>query len=56
MEVYAKNALDEETWRGGAEFTDFSRTPDPFFAFDQLGIILLPQDKRTFGVRVAVDF
>lgn len=56
VEVYAKNALDEETWRGGAEFTDFSLTPDPLFAFNQLGIILLPQDKRTFGVRVAVDF
>ena len=56
VELYAKNLLDEETWRGGAEFTDFTLLPDPFFAFNQLGIILLPQDERTFGVRVSVDF
>ena len=56
IELYVKNLLDEETWRGGAEFTDFSLTPDPFFAFNQLGIILLPQDKRTIGVRLSLDF
>ncbi len=56
IELYVKNLLDEETWRGGAEFTDFSLTPDPFFAFNQLGIILLPQDKRTVGIRLSLDF
>ncbi len=56
VEFYAKNALDEDTWRGGAEFTDFSRTPDPLFNFNQLGIILLPQDRRTVGIRAALEF
>ena len=56
VELYATNLFDEDTWRGGAEFTDFSRTPDPLFNFNQLGIILLPQDLRTFGVRVSLNF
>ena len=56
LELYVKNLLDEDTWSGGAEFTDFSQLPDPFFAFNQLGIILLPQDLRTVGVRLSLDF
>jgi iron complex outermembrane receptor protein len=56
IELYVKNLLDEETWRGGAEFTDFSLTPDPGFAFNQQGIILLPQNKRTIGLRLSLDF
>lgn len=56
IEFYVKNLFDEDKWRGGVEFTDFSRQPDPFFAFDQLGIILIPQDKRTFGLRANVGF
>jgi iron complex outermembrane receptor protein len=56
VEIYAKNLFDEDTWRGGAEFTDFSLLPEPLFAFNQLGIILLPNDKRTFGLRISLDF
>ena len=56
IEVYVKNLFDEDTWRGGVEFTDFSLMPDPFFGFDQLGIILLPQDKLTAGIRAVYEF
>ena len=56
VELYVKNLFDEDTWRGGVEFTDFSLKPDPYFGFDKLGIILLPQDKRTAGIRAVVEF
>ena len=56
LEIYAKNLFDEDAWRGGSEFTDFTLMPDPFFCFCRLGITLLPQDKRTVGIRAAVEF
>ena len=56
IELYARNLSDEDAWRSGTEFTDFTLTPDPFFCFCNNGVILLPQDKRTFGVRVAYEF
>lgn len=56
LEAYVKNALDEDYWRGGQEYTDFSYVLSVGFDFDKLGLTLLPQDKRTFGVRVAYEF
>ena len=56
VELYVKNMFDTRNWRGGVEFADFSLQPDPFFAFNTLGVILLPQNRRTFGVRASVGF
>ena len=56
LEAYVKNALDEDYWRGGQEYTDFSYVLSVGFDFNKLGLTLLPQDKRTFGVRVAYEF
>ncbi len=59
VEFFVNNVFDEKNWRGGAEFTDFTiQDPGPgvIFDFTQLGIILLPQDKRTFGARTVVNF
>ena len=59
VELFVNNLFDEKSWRGGAEFTDFSvLDPGPgiIFDFSQLGIILLPQDKRTFGIKTSLQF
>jgi outer membrane receptor protein involved in Fe transport len=51
-----KNALDEDYWRTGQEYTDFSRVLSVGFNFNRLGLTLVPQDRRTFGVRLAYEF
>ena len=60
VEIYVKNLLDEDAWRGGVDFTDFSivgaDTGFAGFDFNKLGIILLPQDLRTVGVRATIEF
>ncbi|MXZ27502.1 MAG: TonB-dependent receptor [Gammaproteobacteria bacterium] len=56
VEGYVKNALDEDYWRTGQEYTDFSRVLSVGFNFNRLGLTLVPQDRRTFGVRVAYEF
>ena len=56
LEAYVKNALDEDYWRSGQEYTDFSRVLSVGFNFNRLGLTLLPQDKRTFGFRAAIEF
>lgn len=55
LEFFVKNLFQEKTWRGGQDFTDFSTVPWPG-SFNDLGAILVPQDKRTFGVRSSVSF
>ncbi|MAI06352.1 MAG: hypothetical protein CBC47_04405 [Alphaproteobacteria bacterium TMED87] len=59
IEGFVKNLFDEDTWRAGQSFTDFSITDTPvgvFFDFNKLGIILIPQDKRTMGIRTSLTF
>jgi len=59
VEGYIENLLNEKTWRAGQEFTDFSIIDTPvgvFFDFNKLGTILIPQDKRTIGLRVSTSF
>ena len=56
LEAYVKNALDEDYWRSGQEYTDFSRVLSVGFNFNRLGLTLVPQDKRTFGVRAVFEF
>ncbi|MDX2221119.1 MAG: TonB-dependent receptor [Rhodospirillaceae bacterium] len=55
MEVFVKNLLDTERWAAGQEITDFTLRFPPF-DFTKLGVILLPQDKRQFGIRTSLDF
>ncbi len=55
FEFFVKNLLGEDKWAGGQEFTDFSVRPT-FFDFSQLGAILIPQDRRTFGFKASVSF
>ena len=57
VEAFVKNVFDEDNWRAGSEFTDFSIIDSPsVFDFNKLGIILIPQDRRTFGMRVSYGF
>ena len=56
VEAYVKNALDEDYWRSGQEYTDFSRELSVGFNFNTLGLTLVPQDRRTFGLRVGYEF
>ena len=56
-EFFIKNLFDEDSWRAGSEFTDFSLIDAPgVFDFTKLGVILIPQDRRTFGARVSYSF
>ncbi|MDE0801357.1 MAG: TonB-dependent receptor [Rhodospirillaceae bacterium] len=57
VEFYVKNLFNEDSWRGGQEFTDFSLIDAPgIFDFNKLGVILLPQDRRTVGLRSSITF
>lgn len=56
FELYVKNLFDEDKWRGGTNFADFSVISQKGFDFSNGGILLIPQDKRTFGLRVSYQF
>ena len=56
LEAYVKNLWDEETWRAGQEYTDFSRELSVGFNFTMLGPTLVPQEKRAFGLRATITF
>ncbi len=56
VELYVKNLFNEDTWRAGNNFGDFSFRGNGFNPLSGAGIVLIPQDKRTFGIRVFYDF
>jgi iron complex outermembrane receptor protein len=56
VELYVKNLTDEETWRAASNFGDFSFAGNGFAPLSGAGIVLIPQDIRTVGVRVTYDF
>ena len=55
IELFVKNLFDTDRWAAGQEITDFTIRFPPF-DFTKLGIILLPQDKRQFGIRSSINF
>ncbi|MCB2108570.1 MAG: TonB-dependent receptor [Rhodobacteraceae bacterium] len=55
VEFFVKNLFDTDRWAAGQEFTDFT-IPYPPFDFTKNGIILVPQDKRQFGIRTNFEF
>jgi iron complex outermembrane receptor protein len=56
VEFYVKNLFNETTWVTGNDFADFTRRSGTGIDFGWGGIILIPQDKRTFGLKVSYDF
>jgi hypothetical protein len=55
LEFFIKNLFDNDRWSVGQEFTDFTLRYPPF-DFTKSGLILIPQDKRQFGIRSSIDF
>lgn len=57
LEAYVTNLLNEDKWRGAQEYTDFAvGLEQPGFQFNRLGVIMLPQAKRTIGIRASMSF
>lgn len=54
IELYAKNLLGEDAWVNGQLGIDFATFGD--WAWKNDGIGLVPQDKRTVGIRVSHTF
>lgn len=54
LEFFIRNLLDEDAWSGAQAFTDFSSQGDLSFA--RQGILVAPQDKRQFGLRLGYTF
>ncbi|MBM3514700.1 MAG: TonB-dependent receptor, partial [Alphaproteobacteria bacterium] len=55
FEFFVTNLFDTKRWVAGQDFTDFTIRFPPF-DFSKSGVILIPQDKRQFGVRTSIDF
>jgi iron complex outermembrane receptor protein len=55
FEIYVKNLFDEDSWSTGQEFPDFTLFGNGF-DFSHMGLILIPQDKRTLGMRASYSF
>lgn len=54
IEAFVRNLFNETKWAGASGFTDFAVQGDLSFAAQ--GIMVAPQDKRTFGVRLNYIF
>lgn len=54
LEVFARNLTGEDAWATGERGIDFAQVGD--WAFRHQGIGLVPQDKRSFGVRISQSF
>ncbi|MCS6948596.1 MAG: TonB-dependent receptor [Steroidobacteraceae bacterium] len=55
-ELFITNLFDSDKWARASRFTDFSVTGNIFFLTAAQGVLVTPQDKRQFGVRVAYEF
>jgi iron complex outermembrane receptor protein len=54
IEAFVRNLFDEDKWAGALATSDFAVQGD--FSFAAQGIVVTPQDKRTFGVRLNYNF
>ncbi|MBL8629288.1 MAG: TonB-dependent receptor, partial [Rhodospirillaceae bacterium] len=50
IEAFVRNLFDEDKWAGALATSDFAVQGD--FTFAAQGIVVTPQDRRTFGVRL----
>ena len=54
LELWVKNAFDDDNWSACARWTDFTRPIDfRFFTFFQ-GVAVTPQNKRQFGLKTSI--
>ena len=56
IELFVRNALDEDTWRTVSSGVDFSRNAVDFDFTAFQGMQMTPQDKRTIGIRANIKF
>jgi iron complex outermembrane receptor protein len=56
LEFFVRNLTDEDTWKQVGQAVDFSPQPANFDFLAFNGAALIPQDKRTFGVRASIKF
>jgi len=56
VELFVRNLFDEDTWRQVGSAVDFSPQPADFNFLANHGLSLVPQDKRTIGVRANFKF
>jgi len=55
VELWVKNAFDDDNWSACARWTDFSRRIDfGLFTLYQ-GVAITPQNKRQFGLRALIN-
>ena len=54
VEFYVLNVFNEDTWLSGGRGVDFAVLGDFFFRVQGIGLV--PQEKRTFGIRTNVSF
>jgi iron complex outermembrane receptor protein len=54
IELFVRNLFDEDAWISGSAGVDFSDLGS--LAFTRQGIGLVPQDKRSFGIRMNYNF
>ncbi|MEQ8736571.1 MAG: TonB-dependent receptor [Rhodospirillaceae bacterium] len=54
VEVFVRNLFDDDSWVNGSRGVDFSSQGD--LSFSLQGIGLVPQQKRTFGIRTNLEF
>ena len=56
VELFVRNLFDEDSWRQVGGFVDFSPQPADFNFLANNGVNLVPQDRRTVGVRANFKF
>ncbi|MEM9530603.1 MAG: TonB-dependent receptor [Pseudomonadota bacterium] len=56
VELYIRNAADEDAWATGARWTDFSSPTQFAFLTAKQGVALSPLDKREVGLRAVFRF
>jgi iron complex outermembrane recepter protein len=59
IELYVRNLFNEDKWAAANAVSDFSQTDfgvNGAFSFSAQGINVVPQDKRTFGIRMNYKF
>ena len=56
FELYVRNLFDEDTWRNVSRAIDFTPQPADFNFLGNQGVGLIPQDKRSVGLRARITF
>ncbi len=55
-ELFARNLTDEQNWAAAARWTDFSILGNILGLTNSQGVLVSPQSKRQFGLRISAEF